>query len=164
MSGYLSAPLWQHIAVLWIYCNSFKRSFKYEDNCQAWAFQSLLSAKHIKTYINGTSEIEFRSVIRTSSVQYCYPLMLNSWLEAITILQSGTSPPGALSLESGNKVPLQNFFFPKKKKNGIQKVPATPSQGFQDHILQHYFQVCYIKPPLIHTNKEVFRVQKPGKY
>lgn len=116
MSGYLSAPLWQHIAVLWIYCNSFKRSFKYEDNCQAWAFQSLLSAKHIKTYINGTSEIEFRSVIRTSSVQYCYPLMLNSWLEAITILQSGTSPPGALSLDSGNKVPLQNFFFPKKKK------------------------------------------------
>lgn len=114
MSGYLSAPLWQHIAVLWIYCNSFKRSFKYEDNCQAWAFQSLLSAKHIKTYINGTSEIEFRSVIRTSSVQYCYPLMLISSLEAITILYSSTSPPGALPLEVGNKVPLQNFFFQKK--------------------------------------------------
>lgn len=49
MSGYLLAPLWQNIAVLWIYCNSFKRSFKYEDNCQAWVFQSLLSAKYIKT-------------------------------------------------------------------------------------------------------------------
>lgn len=132
MSGYLSAPLWQHIAVLWIYCNSFKRSFKYEDNCQAWAFQSLLSAKHIKTYINGTSEIEFRSVIRTSSVQYCYPLMLISWLEAITILQSGTSPLGALSLDSGNKVPLQNFFFSKKKKKmEFKKFQPLPHKDFK---------------------------------
>lgn len=139
MSGYLSAPLWQHIAVLWIYCNSFKRSFKYEDNCQAWAFHSLLSAKHIKTYINGTSEIKFRPVIRTSSVQYCYPLMLIFWFEAITILQSGTSPPGALPFESGNKVLCKTFFF---KEIGIQKVSATPSQGFKDYTLQHYFQVC----------------------
>lgn len=162
MSGYLSAPLWQHIAVLWIYCNSFKRSFKYEDNCQAWAFQSLLSAKHIKTYINGTSEIEFRSVIRTSSVQYCYPLMLISWLEAITILQSGTSPPGALPLEAGNKVPLQNFFFQKKKWNSkssshfLARISRPHSATLLSGLLN--------KAPLIHTNKEVFRVQKPGKY
>lgn len=79
-----STILQQHIAILWIYCNSFKRSFKYEDDCQTWLFKNLLSAKYIKTYINGNFRTQPGGLQLGPDLFDIFTLVLLSWFGVMT--------------------------------------------------------------------------------